>query len=307
MRSIMQEITPYQFYGYVSSPDEPRSPEIKEHQIVCSIQEIEDFAIAHKIDVIVNALSEQRGNLPIKQLLGCKLNGIRIVDYPTFYEELCVKLPVEEISPAWLVYSHGFRISSQMRLLKRIADVCAALILITLTLPIQFIVALAIKSTSPGPIIYSQIRVGERGHLFTIYKFRSMRRDAENKSGAVMSQLNDSRITPVGRVLRKMRLDELPQLFNILYGNMSLIGPRPERPEFVEKIKEITHYYPERHYIKPGLTGWAQIRYPYGDSLGDSVEKLRYDLYYINNMSVGIDLYILFETIKVVLFGRGGR
>lgn len=306
-KNIVDAIPHYHFDGFVSSPDEEQSNKTLITPVVCSIEKLERYVRLNNIDIIVNALSDRRGNLPIKQLLICKLLGIRIVDYATLYEEIFGKLPVEELSHSWLVYSHGFQISGQIKVLKRLADIILASIFIIATLPLQILVALAVKTTSPGPAIYSQIRVGEQQCSFRMYKFRSMCQDAEHDCGAVMSQQNDSRITPIGNILRKLRLDELPQLINILIGDMSFIGPRPERPEFVEKIKQITPFYPERHFIKPGLTGWAQIRYPYGDSLDDSVEKLRYDLYYINNISFGLDLYILFETIKVVLFGRGGR
>lgn len=166
---------------------------------------------------------------------------------------------------------------------------------------------MAIKLDSPGPVIFKQKRVGENEKIFVLYKFRTMRNDAEKGSGAVWAKKNDPRVTRIGKFLRKTRLDELPQLFNVLKGDMSFVGPRPERPEFVEKLKEIIPYYSERHFVKPGVTGWAQVRYPYGASVEDAVEKLRYDLFYIKNLSMFLDLYIVFETFKVVLFGRGSR
>jgi exopolysaccharide biosynthesis polyprenyl glycosylphosphotransferase len=217
------------------------------------------------------------------------------------------KLLLEHINPSWLIFSHGFRITNVSRLTKRVMDFSIALAGLFLALPILALVSLLIKLDSPGPVLFRQKRVGESDRIFTLLKFRTMRQDAENSTGAVWAQKNDPRVTRIGGFLRKSRIDEIPQLFNVLKGDMSLLGPRPERPEFMTELKGIIPYYSERHYVKPGVTGWAQVRYPYGASVADALEKLRYDMYYIKNWSLVFDLVIVFETIKVVLLGRGSR
>jgi exopolysaccharide biosynthesis polyprenyl glycosylphosphotransferase len=233
--------------------------------------------------------------------------GIRIVDFPNFYETLTGKIPVESINPSWLVQSSGFLITPFIRAMKRIFDILVSSTVLVITLPFFPLFVCLVLYKSPGPVFYFQKRVGQNGHLFTIYKFRTMGIDAEKYKGAAWAQENDPRISRYGQFLRKTRIDELPQLVNVLKGDMSFIGPRPERPEFVKQICEVTPYYMERHAVKPGITGWAQVMYPYGASLGDSVEKLRYDLYYINHLSLFLELLIVFETVKVILFRRGGR
>jgi exopolysaccharide biosynthesis polyprenyl glycosylphosphotransferase len=217
------------------------------------------------------------------------------------------KLLLEHINPSWLIFSHGFRITSLSRLAKRVMDFCIALSGLVLSLPLMIIIAVLIKLDSPGPVLFRQKRVGEADTIFTLLKFRTMRTDAENATGAVWAQKNDPRVTRIGKFLRKSRMDEIPQLLNVLKGDMSLVGPRPERPEFTIELKGIIPYYSERHYVKPGVTGWAQVRYPYGASVADALEKLRYDMYYIKNWSLVFDLVIVFETVKVVLLGRGSR
>jgi exopolysaccharide biosynthesis polyprenyl glycosylphosphotransferase len=212
---------------------------------------------------------------------------------------------LEQITPSWFIYSTGFNRPVIITTVKRLIDILLAVVGLVLSLPLLPLLAMAIKIDSPGPLLFSQLRVGNREDLFRLYKFRTMRQDAEAKSGAVWSQVNDPRITRFGAFMRKTRLDEIPQLYNVLVGQMSFVGPRPERPEFVEKLKEQIPYYSRRHFIKPGLTGWAQVRYPYGASVEDALEKLRYDLYYVKNLSFFLDTLIFFDTIKVVLFGRG--
>jgi sugar transferase (PEP-CTERM system associated) len=256
---------------------------------------------------IVISLTERRGVLPVKEILSCKLSGIEIVDAASFYEEMTGKLLLEDLRPSALIFSDGFKTTPAIRLYKRLFDIVSALLFLLLTLPVLPLIALAIKVDSPGPVIFKQRRVGERESPFLLMKFRTMRLDAEKETGPVWAQKNDVRVTRVGRILRISRLDELPQFLNVLKGDMSLIGPRPERIEFVEKLKEIIPYYSERHFVKPGITGWAQIKYPYGASVSDAIEKLKFDLFYIKNMSPLLDLLIVLETIKVVLFGRGGR
>jgi len=256
-------------------------------------------------DKIVVSLAERRGFFPVEALLSCKLAGIEVMDAPSFYESATHKLLIENISPSWFIFSHGFRVTWFLRLCKRILDITASLFGLVFFLPLIPCIILAIKLDSPGPILFRQTRVGQGDRPFTLMKFRSMRQDAEAETGAVWSQDNDARITRVGSVLRRSRLDEIPQLLNILKGDMSLVGPRPERPEFVNKLKKMIPYYSERHYIKPGLTGWAQVCYSYGSSIEDAIEKLRYDMYYIKNISIILDMYIIIKTFSVVLLGKG--
>jgi sugar transferase (PEP-CTERM system associated) len=259
---------------------------------------------AHKLVV---SLSERRGFFPVQDVLNCKFSGIEVIDAPSFYEEMTGKLLIENITPSWFIFSNGFRMTATKRVNKRVFDVIFSLLGLLLTMPLLPLVALMIKLDSRGPVLFRQLRVGELEKGFMLYKFRTMRQDAENSTGAVWAQKNDPRVTRLGKWLRKARIDELPQLYNVLKGEMSFIGPRPERPEFVSELKKCIPYYSERHFVKPGVTGWAQIRYPYGASVEDAVEKLRHDLYYIKNISFFLDVLIFVETIKVMLFGRGAR
>ncbi len=295
----------YSLSGYITTPTDP--VEVKKNTIIGKIDDIVELCKQHKVHSIVIALTERRGNLAIDKLVACKLIGVRIIDYPNFYETMTGKIPVENINPSWLVQSNGFLITPFVRLMKRIFDVLVSALGLLIILPFIPIAIFLVKYESPGTLFYLQKRVGEYGKDFTIYKFRSMGMDAENVSGAIWASENDPRISYFGHLLRKSRIDELPQLVNVLKGDMSFIGPRPERPEFVKQISEETQYYMERHSVKPGITGWAQVMSPYSSTIGDSVEKLRYDLYYINNLSLFLDLLIVFETIKVIMFRRGGR
>jgi sugar transferase (PEP-CTERM system associated) len=276
-------------------------------RVLGHVDEIASLVSQHRANKLVVAVTERRGVLPVKDLLVCKLNGVEVLDSPSFYEKLSGKLLIENIQPSWFIYSNGFRSNAIQRIYKRLVDILFSLLGLVVALPFFPLLALLIKLDSPGPVLFRQVRVGEGGRHFVILKFRTMRQDAEKGTGAVWAQKNDSRITRIGGFLRKSRLDELPQLFNVLKGEMSFIGPRPERPEFIESLSERIPYYNKRHFIKPGLTGWAQICYPYGASEEDALEKLRYDLYYIKNYSFLFDVLIVLETIKVVLYGRGGR
>jgi len=295
----------YELAGYIRPPMDPVT--VPEDQILGDLNQIVDIARQTQARAIVIALTERRGNLTAAKLVTCKLMGVRILDYPSLYELMTGKIPVEHINPSWLIQSSGFLITPFIRTLKKILDLFFSSLLLLICLPFFPVIALMIRLDSPGPVFYFQKRVGLNGRPFTIIKFRSMALDSEKGTGASWARENDPRITKFGTFLRKTRIDELPQLFNVLKGDMSFIGPRPERPEFVAQISKVTPYYEERHAIKPGITGWAQVMYPYGSSLGDSVEKLRYDLYYINNLSIFLELLIVFETIKIVLFRRGGR
>lgn len=275
--------------------------------VVGDAENLPELVQQQKADAVLVALSERRGVFPVKEMLLCKMRGVEILDVPTFYEQAYRKLMLEQITPSWFLFSSGFRRTTIFVAFKRFLDIVLALIGLVFTLPFFPLIALIIKLDSSGPLFFSQIRTGLYERTFRLYKFRTMRQDAEKGTGAVWSTENDPRITKVGAFLRKSRIDEFPQFYNVLRGDMSFVGPRPERPEFVEKLKLVIPYYSKRHFVKPGLTGWAQVCYPYGSTVEDAVEKLRYDLYYTKNLSPFIDLLIVLETIKVVIFGRGGR
>jgi len=274
--------------------------------IIGDFNQISSICRNTQVDRIVVALDEKRGRFPVEQLLFCRLKGIRVDDGIDFTEQLAGKLSVENLLPSSLIFSDGFKRSAVVKRLKRYMDIVASLLGLIIFLPLSILIALAIKIDSPGPVLYRQKRIGGDGRIFELLKFRSMRADAE-QNGPVWAMANDQRITRVGRVIRKLRLDEIPQMINVLKGEMSFVGPRPERPFFVEGLKKEIPFYSYRHSVKPGVTGWAQIRYPYGASKKDALEKLKYDIYYIKHMSPIFDLMIILETIKIVLFGKGAR
>ncbi len=262
------------------------------------------------IDEIVIAVDDRRSaGFPTHELIDCKMSGVNVLDLVTFFERRAGKIRLDMLNPSWLYLSEGFQVGTLRRVAKRFLDILAVMILLPVALPFMVLVALAIyiESGGSGPVLYSQVRVKQDGRPFKIYKFRSMVTDAEKDGVARWASKNDSRITRVGRVIRKGRLDELPQLFNVLNGEMSFVGPRPERPEFVKSLAEKIPYYEERHRVKPGLTGWAQICYSYGDTEEDSIQKLQYDLYYVKNYSVLLDILILLQTAEVVLLGKGAQ
>jgi sugar transferase (PEP-CTERM system associated) len=267
------------------------------------------YVADRQIDVIVLAMDDRRKVLPVHDLLDCKMGGVEVVDLLTFFERYTSKIRLDIMQPSWIFLSDGFRVSHLRRLWKRLFDIATVLILVPIVSPIVIMVVLALIIESRGryPVFYSQTRVGENGRLFQIYKFRSMVVDAEQDGVARWAEKNDSRITRVGSVLRNFRFDEIPQLYNILKGDMSFVGPRPERPEFVQRLAESIPYYNERHRVKPGLSGWAQIRYSYGASKEDGLEKLQYDLYYVKNYSILLDALVLLQTAEVVLLGRGAH
>jgi sugar transferase (PEP-CTERM system associated) len=256
-------------------------------------------------DLIVVGQDDRRGFFPAAALLECRLRGISVEDWPAFYEKVTGKILVSDLRPSWLIFSDGFVKTRRAVIIKRAIDVVLSLVGVVLASPLIVLTALAVRLESPGPVLFRQARMGQYGRHFTIYKFRSMRADAERLTGAVWAQKDDPRVTRIGRFLRRTRLDELPQLFNVIIGEMSFIGPRPERPEFIEELERRIPLYRARLSVKPGLTGWAQVRYTYGASVEETVEKLQYDLYYVKNLSLFLDLLILISTIQVVLFGRG--
>lgn len=291
--------------GYVNCVGE--SIHVPKDNVVGDGDSLLDVALKEKAQQIVVSLSERRGTFPVREVLNCKLQGIDIVDGPSFYEMMTGKLLIENMNPSHLIFSEGFRITLARRYVKRMLDVIFASLGLLFSLPFFIIVPLVIKFDSNGPVLFKQKRVGEGERQFTLFKFRTMVDGAEKSTGPVWSKTGDRRITQVGKFLRKTRLDEIPQLFNVFRGDMSFIGPRPERPFFVESLKKQIPYYSERHCIKPGITGWAQVRYEYGDSIEDAIEKLRFDLYYVKYQSLALDLLIMLDTIKVILFGKGGR
>ncbi len=257
---------------------------------------------------IVIAVREQRGGvLPLRQLLDAKLRGIQVIDLATFYERELGMLYIDHIKASWLIFGEGFSQGLLRDVVKRVFDLFFGLLLLIISLPVQLVAVLAIMIDSGMPILYRQERVGQGGRAFTIIKFRTMVDDAEKDGTPRWAQQGDSRITRVGRFLRFTRIDELPQLFNVLRGDMSFVGPRPERPFFVRHLLEDIPFYDLRHSVKPGITGWSQVRYPYGASVGDSMQKLQYDLYYVKNHSLFLDLLILVDTVQVVLLGKGAR
>ena len=257
-------------------------------------------------DLVLVALAEMRRALPAEELLECRLQGINVEDWPTFYEKETGKILVTNLRPSWLIFSDGFVKTDTTRAVKRAMDVALAVAGLVLALPIMALVACAIKLTSKGPVLFTQQRVGERGRIFVLKKFRSMSVNAE-ANGPVWAAARDPRVTRVGGLLRRTRLDELPQFWNVLAGDMSFVGPRPERPEFVATLQREIPFYMGRHSVRPGITGWAQVRHEYAASIEDSMEKLQYDLYYVKNLSPLLDLVILLSTIQVVLFRRGSR
>ena len=257
-------------------------------------------------EAIIVAMDERRGRLPVDELLRCRMQGIPILEGETFYEELTGKIIVDKINPSWLIFHEGFQKSRAMMFGKRLVATLASLFGLLVSLPVILLTSVLIKLDSPGPVFFKQERVGKDGKVFTLVKFRSMRSDAE-RDGARWAQKEDARVTRVGRVIRKLRIDEIPQMWNVLKGDMSFVGPRPERPVFVEQLRTRIPYYDQRHTVHPGITGWAQINYPYGASVEDAREKLKYDLYYIKHMSVVLDLYIILKTVKTILFRDGAR
>jgi len=291
--------------GFLAIPGQPlHVPEKLLLNTDFSLSEIAEWLQVYEIVV---APDERRGALPMEEMLKCAQRGITITDLSTFFEREAGMVKLSVADPSWLAFSGGFDHSTPRRLSKRFFDLVAAGALLLVAWPFMLIVAACITLESRGPILYRQERIGENGHTFKLIKFRSMRVDAESDGVARWASQNDDRTTRVGRIIRLSRLDELPQLFNILRGDMSFVGPRPERPQFVEVLSKEVRYYNVRHCVKPGLTGWAQLRYPYGASVRDAEEKLTFDLFYVKNHGLVFDLMILLQTVEVVLFHRGSR
>ena len=265
------------------------------------------LALRHRVEEIVVAMDDRRAGFPTAELLECRLRGIMVTDLLTFLERESGRVSVELMHPSWLIFSNGFRCDFFRLTSKRCFDIAVSLAILLLTLPVWMLTALLIFLEDRGPIFYRQLRVGQNGRRFHILKFRSMRVDAEPDGQPMWAKPGDARITRVGSVIRKLRIDELPQAFNVLVGHMSFVGPRPERPQFVEKLAEAIPFYAERHFVKPGITGWAQVRYNYGASEKDAAEKLEYDLYYVKHHTLAFDLVVLLLTVEIVLFRIGSR
>ncbi|WP_394826578.1 TIGR03013 family XrtA/PEP-CTERM system glycosyltransferase [Pendulispora albinea] len=287
------------------SRDRASSPE-RDSGVIGTYSELREIVERQDIRFVIVAYPDRRGTLPVEQLLEVKFRGVEVEEGVSFYERIAGKIFVRELKPSQLIFAEGFTSRPTTRRLKRIFDVIVATIGIVLSAPLMILTAIAIKLDSPGPILYTQERAGEFGRLFTILKFRSMRTDAE-KNGAQFAKENDDRVTMVGRFIRKTRLDELPQLWNVLRGDMSMVGPRPERPVFIEQLDQQVPFFKQRLYVKPGVTGHAQVRCKYGATADDMIEKLQYDLYYIKSYSLLFDLSIMLDTIKVVLLRIGAR
>ncbi|MCW5750345.1 MAG: TIGR03013 family PEP-CTERM/XrtA system glycosyltransferase [Alphaproteobacteria bacterium] len=293
--------------GFIPTGNETPAPEIGNLLAEVGTGRLIDLMRQRMVDEIVVAVNDRRG-LPVQPLLECRMAGYPVTDYLSFWERESRKIMLESLDPSWLIYSDGFRVGTIVNdLLKRGLDLLIGILFVLLTLPLMLVIAVLIRIDSPGPVIFRQERVGREGRPFVLYKFRSMRQDAEAKSGPQWATEADPRITRIGHFIRKSRIDEIPQVFNVLKGDMSFIGPRPERPFFVEDLARQIPYFNERHRVAPGITGWAQINYPYGASVEDAREKLSYDLYYIKNYSIMLDLLVLLETIQVVFWPKGVR
>jgi sugar transferase (PEP-CTERM system associated) len=281
---------------------------IPSDKLLCSSLPLAQIAAQHNVSEIVIAVRERRGGaLPLTDLLNLKLQGIKVLDLSAFFERHGGKVQIDNLRESWFIFGHGFRQGKVRMAVKRCFDVAASLTLLALAWPIMLAAAIAIKLNSVGPVIYRQERVGLGGRTFNVLKFRSMRTDAEKDGKPQWAQKSDSRVTSVGRFMRLTRIDELPQIFNVLRGEMSLVGPRPERPYFVDQITATVPFYAARHSVKPGVTGWAQVRHNYGASVEDAADKLEYDLYYVKNHRLWLDILILFYSVRVVVLAQGSR
>lgn len=296
-----------QIVGYFAGPNEEH-PEVPRADMIAPHGSLTETARGLGVDEIVVALSERRGgSMPLRQLLDCKLYGIRVVDIATYFEKTLAQIKISHVNAGWLIFGDGFNQGVLRTIVKRIFDIIFSALILVLTLPVMAVTAILIKLESRGDVLYRQERVGLNGQVFKVIKFRSMRSDAEKDGKPRWATLNDDRVTRVGRFIRKVRIDELPQLLNVLRGEMSLVGPRPERQFFVDDLVSKIPYFAVRHSVKPGVTGWAQVRYEYGSTVEDSIEKLQYDLYYVKNHTLFLDLLIMLETVAVVLTGKGAR
>ncbi len=306
-RSLKKSDPNVDLVGYFAGPNEAVA-EVSAWGVLTPDKSLTDIVVDEQVDEIVVALAERRGgSMPLRELLDCKLRGVRVVDIATHFEQTLGQIRLDSVNPGWLIFGDGFNQGLARTAVKRMFDILFATVLIIVTLPVMLLTGILILLESGGPVLYLQERVGLNGRLFSVVKFRSMVTDAEKDGTPRWATAQDDRVTRVGRIIRKLRIDELPQLITVLMGDMSLVGPRPERAFFVDKLTQEIPYYAVRLSVKPGLTGWAQVRYHYGATMEDSAEKLQYDLYYVKNHTWFLDLVILFETVGVVLTGKGAQ
>ncbi len=297
-----------QLVGFVQTAGTPgNQQELFGHPIVGDADHLEAIATDHRVARIIVALEDRRLKMPTRDLVKLRVQGIRVEDAHSTISSLSGRVWLNTVQPSWFVFSDGFHRSKTTLVLKRLLDICFGLLGLLLTVPVMVLVAIAIRLDSKGPVIFRQKRVGYRGKCFELLKFRSMSVDAEQENGAAWARENDPRITRVGRFIRKFRLDEFPQFINVIRGDMSFVGPRPERPIFVDQLRQQISYYDERHSVRPGVTGWAQVEYEYGASVEGALRKLEYDLFYLKNMSVFFDFAIMLRTIRIVFTGSGSR
>ena len=293
---------------YTPFADQAIDAAVPAHRILPADRSIGETTGQHNVSEIVIAMRERRGGaLPLTELLNCKLKGVKVTDLSSFFEQYKSRVRIDLLRESWFIFGDGFRQGKFRMFVKRTFDIAASSVLLILGSPVMLIAAIAVKLESPGPVIYRQERVGLGGRTFNIMKFRSMRNDAEKDGKPQWAQAGDSRVTKVGRFMRLTRIDELPQLINVLAGQMSLVGPRPERPYFVDQLVQQVPFYAARHSVKPGVTGWAQVKHKYGASVTDSSDKLEYDLYYVKNHTLRFDILVLFYSVRVVLFAEGSR
>jgi len=306
-RTIALANRPARIVGYVPCPNEAQST-IDPRQLLHSAVPLKDRALGLGVDQIIVALGDRRGGaMPLQELLDCKSLGVRVLDVSTYFEKMLGQIRIDQLHPGWLIFGNGFNHSFHRDAAKRAFDLVCSCMLLFFAAPLLLVTIACIALESRGPVLYRQERVGQDGKIFSILKFRSMRLDAERNGTPQWASAKDDRVTRIGAIIRRFRIDELPQLLNVFKGEMSLVGPRPERPYFVEKLTAKIPFYALRHTVKPGLTGWAQVRYQYGASMEDALEKLQYDLYYVKNHSLVLDISVLFQTVGVVVSGRGAR
>jgi len=311
-RMVGEEINKRERLGFrlVGFTGDPQAGEVRTGgtgKILGDDSQIAELVRENRVRKLVVALSERRGSYPVESLLDLRVRGCTVIEWPSFFEKLSGRIAIDNLSPSYFIFQEGFSKSRVLLFSRRVVSLLASIVLLVLLFPILLVAAFLVKIDSPGPVFYRQERVGKGGKIFRILKFRSMRQDAEGEGGPRWATENDPRITRFGGILRKSRLDEVPQLINVLKGDLNLVGPRPERPAFVEQLEKAIPYYAIRHTVRPGLTGWAQVEFAYSGTIEESKEKLQYDLFYIKNMSVKLDLLVLFKTVKIVLLGRGAR
>ncbi|MBK5920170.1 hypothetical protein CCR80_03840 [Rhodothalassium salexigens] len=297
--------TRFRIKGFI--PMEDKDLAVESAKVTRMPENLGQYVVDNSVDEVVVALEERRGTLPLEKLIDARLNGAKVTEYQSFCEQAEGHIDLKALRPSWFFESAGFRSGALHQVMKRSIDIGLSLILLVFTLPLLILTAIAVKLDSPGAVFYTQERVGLGGRPFTLIKFRSMRNDAEQSNAPQWARKQDARVTRVGRVIRKTRIDEIPQIFNVLRGDMSFVGPRPERPFFVTQLAQQIPFYQERHRVRPGITGWAQLNYPYGASEEDARKKLEYDLYYIKHFSIIFDLSIALQTVRVILWADGAR